>query len=223
MDIHGNKQTYNTFGGNDFYSFVADLLSERLGDYGAAIETVELTGYLRSATRRFLPTREGLFDQYHDYLGRLPKITFRRKLKRVEICFLSERFTVDDAEGWNPSAEKCKVAADEMAAALPLLRKLEREEPIALRVCNEAALGLALDLEIDRPNQDGVVRGWLDGKLVVEHTDGALRSTDFPKMKFNQFLMAPFFGPGLLPHAQKLWFDELAVGFKRIGPLELPK
>lgn len=123
MDIHGNNQTYNTFGGNDFYSFVADLLSERLGNYGTAIETVELTGYLRSATRRFLPTLEGLFDQYHDYLGRLPKITFRRKLKRVEICFLSEHFTADDAEGWNPSPEKCTVAAGEMAAALPLLRK----------------------------------------------------------------------------------------------------
>ena len=50
-----------------------------------------------------------------------------------------------------------------------------------------------------------------------------LRSTDFPKMKFNQFLMAPYFGPGLLPHAQTLWIDELAVGTKRIGPLELTK
>ena len=38
-------------------------------------------------------------------------------------------------------------------------------------------------------------------------------------MKFNQFLMAPYFGPGLLPHAQRLWIDELAVGTKRIGPL----
>jgi len=36
-------------------------------------------------------------------------------------------------------------------------------------------------------------------------------------MKFNQFLLAPYFGPGLLPHAQKLWIDELAVGTKRIG------
>jgi hypothetical protein len=50
-----------------------------------------------------------------------------------------------------------------------------------------------------------------------------LRSTDFPKMKFNQFLMAPYFGPGLLPHAQKLWIDELAVGTRRIGPLPVRK
>ena len=90
--------------------------------------------------------------------------------------------------------------------------------------CVEAYFKLnTLDLQNDRPNQDGIVRGWFDGKLVVEHTDVVLRSTDFPKMKFNQFLMAPYFGPGLLPHAQKLWIDELAVGTKRIGPLPAKK
>ena len=66
---------------------------------------------------------------------------------------------------------------------------------------------------------DGIVRGWFDGKFAVEHTDVILRSTDFPKMKFNQFLMAPYFGPGLLPHAQKLWLDDMVVSTKRIGPL----
>ena len=75
----------------------------------------------------------------------------------------------------------------------------------------------------DGLNRDGVVRGWFDGKLVIEHTDVVLRSTDFPKMKFNQFLMAPYFGPGLLPHAQKLWMNKLTVGTKRIGPLKSPK
>lgn len=30
-------------------------------------------------------------------------------------------------------------------------------------------------------------------------------------MKFNQFLLTPYFGPGLLPHEQTLWIDELAV------------
>ena len=72
---------------------------------------------------------------------------------------------------------------------------------------------------------------WTDGKSEVQDSsavqrlfqltdeDAIRRATDFPKMKFNQFLMAPYFGPGLLPHAQKLWTDELAVGTKRIGPL----
>ena len=86
--------------------------------------------------------------------------------------------------------------------------------------CVEAHFRLnTLDTENDRPNRDGVVRGWFDDKLVIDRTDVILRSTDFPNMKFNQFLMAPYFGPGLLPHAQKLWIDELAVGTKRIGPL----
>jgi hypothetical protein len=90
--------------------------------------------------------------------------------------------------------------------------------------CVEAYFKLnTLDLENDRPNRDGIVRAWFDGRLVVERTDVVLRSTDFPGMKFNQFLMAPYFGSGLLPHAQKLWIDELAVGTQRIGPLPARK
>ena len=72
-----------------------------------------------------------------------------------------------------------------------------------------------LDLAADKPNADGIVRGWFDGKLVVDRTDVVLRSTDFPKMKFNQFLLTPYFGPGLLPQAQTLWIDDLSVGTRR--------
>ncbi|HOA63152.1 MAG: hypothetical protein KA191_17560 [Verrucomicrobia bacterium] len=86
--------------------------------------------------------------------------------------------------------------------------------------CVEAYFKLnTLDLENDRANPDGVARGWCDGRLVIERTNLVLRSPDFPQMKFNQFLMAPYFGPGLLPHPQRLWIDELAVGRKRIGSL----
>ncbi len=83
--------------------------------------------------------------------------------------------------------------------------------------CVEAMFKLnSLDMSNDRPNSDGEVRGWFDGKLVVEHDNVVLRSTDFPMMKFNQFLLTPYFGPGLLPHEQTLWIDELAVGSRRI-------
>jgi hypothetical protein len=68
-------------------------------------------------------------------------------------------------------------------------------------------------------NRDGVVRGWFDGRLVIDRTDVILRSPDYPKMKFNQLLIAPYFGPGLLPQPQKLWIDELAVGRERVGPV----
>ncbi len=84
--------------------------------------------------------------------------------------------------------------------------------------CVEAMFKLnSLDMKGDRPNADGQLRGWFDGTLVVERTDVVFRSTDFPNMKINQFLLAPYFGPGLLPHPQTLWIDELAVGTKRIG------
>jgi hypothetical protein len=87
--------------------------------------------------------------------------------------------------------------------------------------CVEAMFQLnSLDLAADKANADGVIRGWFDGKLVIDHSDVVLRSCDFPKMKFNQFLLTPYFGPKLLPHAQTLWIDELAVGTTRIGPLK---
>ncbi len=87
--------------------------------------------------------------------------------------------------------------------------------------CVEALFKLnSLDMNNDRPNADGVIQGWFDGKLVVDHHNIIFRTTDYPNMKFNQFLLTPYFGPGLLPHAQTLWIDELAVGTERMGPVE---
>lgn len=84
--------------------------------------------------------------------------------------------------------------------------------------CVEAMFKLnSLDMKNDKPNSDGWLQGWFDGKLVVERNDVIFRSTDFPEMKFNQFLLTPYFGPGLLPHEQTLWIDELTVGNQRIG------
>lgn len=74
----------------------------------------------------------------------------------------------------------------------------------------------SLDLDRDKPNADGIVRGWFDSKLVVDRTDVVLRSTDFPKMKFTQFLLTPYFGPGLLPQEQTLWIDELVIATERL-------
>jgi len=83
--------------------------------------------------------------------------------------------------------------------------------------CVEAMFQLnSLDLKDDKANADGIVRAWFDDKLVIEQTDVVLRSPDFPRMKFNQFLLTPYFGPGLLPHEQTLWIDELAVSKSRL-------
>lgn len=58
--------------------------------------------------------------------------------------------------------------------------------------CVEAMFKLnSLDVASDEWNADGELRGWFDGKLVIERTDVILRTTDFPRMKLNQFLLAP--------------------------------
>lgn len=87
--------------------------------------------------------------------------------------------------------------------------------------CVEAYYQLnSIDPATGRPNSDGIARAWFDDQPVVDHSDVVFRSGDFPDMKFNQFLLLPYFGPGLLPHEQTLWIDELAVDKVRIGPLK---
>lgn len=76
----------------------------------------------------------------------------------------------------------------------------------------------SLDLAADKPRADGVARAWFDGELVVDRTDLVFRTTDYPEMKFHQLLMGPYFGEGLLPKAQTLWIDDLAVGAARPAP-----
>jgi len=89
--------------------------------------------------------------------------------------------------------------------------------------CIEAQFRLnTLDIAHDTANRDGVIRGWFDNQLVIDHSDIIFRTTDFPNMKWNQFILMPHFGPGLLPHAQSLWIDELVVGKVRVGPLSKP-
>ena len=123
MAVFVSKNTYDTYGGSFLYSPFGDLLTLHLGEYGSAIEEIEIVANLRSKSRRFHSTLEELFDQFHKYIESLPRITFHRKLKRVKIKFLSEHFTAEDEGERNPSVEKRSVAAQEVAAVLPLLRK----------------------------------------------------------------------------------------------------
>ncbi|MEX1028143.1 MAG: hypothetical protein WD049_09090 [Candidatus Paceibacterota bacterium] len=123
MDVFVSKNTYNTYGGSTLYGSAGDLLTSRLGEYGSAIEEIEVVACLRSKSRKFRPTLEGLFDQFHEYIKSLPRITFRRKLKRVKIEFLSEHFTADDEKERNATPKQRMTAAQEVAEVLPLLRK----------------------------------------------------------------------------------------------------
>lgn len=129
MEVLILAQSYDCYGGCAIYSVVGDLLTTRLGDYGSAVNSIHLTAHLSSQIRNPRRTLEELFDQFHDALKKLPKVTFRRQLRRIEIEFLSPHFHASDHEYLKPSVEKSNLAAGEVATALELVRtRLKRAD-----------------------------------------------------------------------------------------------
>lgn len=57
---------------------------------------------------------------------------------------------------------------------------------------------------------DGVLQYWFDGELIIDHHDVVFRTGQHPEMMIDQFLMAPYFGPGV-PHEQRIWIDDLRI------------
>jgi uncharacterized protein YfeS len=124
MEFSGGKQSYNNYGASSLYSAVADLLMVRLAsDYGGAVESIYFTAFLKSGTQKASPTLEELYQRFHGYLEKLPKVTFRRKLKRIEIEFLSPNFIAENDESTKVSAAQCHTAAKEVVEALTLMTK----------------------------------------------------------------------------------------------------
>ncbi|MHB9029626.1 MAG: heparin lyase I family protein [Candidatus Latescibacterota bacterium] len=58
--------------------------------------------------------------------------------------------------------------------------------------------------------RDGVIKYWFDGELVIDHDDVVFRTGAHPDMKINQFMMAPYYGPGV-PHPQTIWVDDIRI------------
>jgi hypothetical protein len=58
---------------------------------------------------------------------------------------------------------------------------------------------------------DGILRYWLDNQLLINNTNLLMRTGQYPDMKFNQFIIAPWIGDGS-PVDQTFWIDDLIVG-----------
>lgn len=70
---------------------------------------------------------------------------------------------------------------------------------------------LKLNSVVDGVGQkDGVLQYWFDGELLMDHSRLVFRTGQHPNMRINQFLMAPYYGPGV-PHAQTIWVDDLTI------------
>lgn len=57
---------------------------------------------------------------------------------------------------------------------------------------------------------DGILQYWLDGKLIINHSNIMFRTGQHPDMKFNQFMIGPWIGDGS-PVDQTFWVDNLIV------------
>jgi uncharacterized protein YfeS len=122
MDVSVYARTYNSYGGSTIFSPIGDLLYVRLGEYGEAINEIEMTMCLRNSRHNPLPTLESMFEQYHKYIKTLPKITFRRKRKLVEMQVLCRSLAAEDNKRSQVSVEKCNRAMIDVMTALPLLK-----------------------------------------------------------------------------------------------------
>ncbi len=123
MDISICVRTCKIYGGIPLYSAVAARLWLALGEYGASVQSIELTVWLPNRLARVRPASEWMFDSFQKGVKKLPIVAFRRKLRRIEIAFLSEYFFGDVEHEAKPSAQKCNLAAREVVQALTLLEK----------------------------------------------------------------------------------------------------
>jgi hypothetical protein len=58
--------------------------------------------------------------------------------------------------------------------------------------------------------KDGELQYWFDGEKLLDERQVVFRTGQHPEMKIDQFLMAPYFGPGV-PHEQWIWVGDLRI------------
>lgn len=63
---------------------------------------------------------------------------------------------------------------------------------------------------------DGIIKYWYDGQLILDHNNVVIRTGQYPVMKFNQFVIAPWIGDGS-PVDQTFWVDNLTVATSKLG------
>lgn len=58
--------------------------------------------------------------------------------------------------------------------------------------------------------RDGIIQYWYNDQLIMDYHDLVFRTGQHPTMQINQFLMTPYYGPGV-PHEQTIWVDNLRI------------
>lgn len=116
-------KSYNCYGGHTTLSPIGDFLLRDAPDLGDAIAEIAVTLHfpLSGPPKK---TLEDLLKRYANYRATLPKITYRRDKRKVEINVASELM---DGRDWEPSSRLSlplfKRGVDEVIQALVLMRK----------------------------------------------------------------------------------------------------
>ena len=68
---------------------------------------------------------------------------------------------------------------------------------------------------------NGVLKYWLDGKIVMSYDNIIFRTAENSDMKFRHLLFGPYFHDGV-PHDQKFWIDDIVIQDGISTPLSPP-
>ncbi len=116
-------------------------------------------------------------------------------------------------DGWGAYLRQKYGPSPVGAQAFPWNRsKPEKIEPMKWH-CVEVMVKLSTP-----GKDDGIVKLWVNGKLVSEYTDVPLRDAGHPDLLMNMFFLGPYFHPGS-GKDQTHWADQIVVATSYIGPI----
>ena len=120
------KHTYNSYGGCRTCSVIGDFLEMNCPDFGSAIKEIEIHIHFPSKPgTKAKRTLEGLYEDFHQGLMKLPECKFLRKKNRFIIKFESEAGYANDphVEGYgDPDLGLYQVVFKEIVSQLKILK-----------------------------------------------------------------------------------------------------
>lgn len=99
MKFYVMAKSYNSYGGHTTLSPIGDFLLQGASDFGDAITEITVTLHF-SDSGPPKKSLEQLFERHLIHRATLPKVTFQRAKKKVEIAIASD---VMDGRDWKPS------------------------------------------------------------------------------------------------------------------------
>lgn len=123
MEFYVMAKSYNCYGGHTTLSPIGDFLLRECPDLGDAIAEITVTLHFPSSGPP-KKTLEDLLIRHNSHRATLPRITYRRAKRKVEIDIASQLM---DGRDWRPSPRLSlplfERGVDEIIGALSLIRK----------------------------------------------------------------------------------------------------